>query len=320
MKYMTAKEVAQALGVSQATVYAYVNRGLLRSEATGGSRRERRYSAEDVQQLRQRQARRRHPEQAVAEALHWGTPILASALTLIADGRLYYRGRDAVALAEAHSAEQAAALLWTGRLDAGAAGLGDSAVSPLPARCRALLPRLAGLPPIERFQVMLPLAASEDLRAYDLRPAAAAQTGARLLRLLVAVAGGMPAPGTPLARALAQAWAPERPEAEPLFSLALVLSADHELNVSAFTARCVASAGATPYAVVSAGLAALSGVRHGGTTGLVEALFDEAGTPAGARAAISRLLKRGQAPPGFGHRLYPQGDPRGRGRREWRRR
>jgi citrate synthase len=45
------------------------------------------------------------------------------------------------------------------------------------------------------------------------------------------------------------------------------LCADHELNVSSFTARCVASAGSHPYAVVLAGLAALEGTKHGGFLG-----------------------------------------------------
>ena len=45
-----------------------------------------------------------------------------------------------------------------------------------------------------------------------------------------------------------------------------MLCADHELNVSSFTARCVASAGSTPYEVVQAGLAALQGFKHGGQT------------------------------------------------------
>jgi len=42
----------------------------------------------------------------------------------------------------------------------------------------------------------------------------------------------------------------------------LVLCADHELNVSSFTARCVASAGSHPYAVVTAALGVLEGPKH----------------------------------------------------------
>ena len=70
--------------------------------------------------------------------------------------------------------------------------------------------------------------------------------------------------GASVADTLRRGWVPGDPEATVLLGAAMVLCADHELNVSAFTARCVASSGATPYAVVAAGLAALSGVRHGG--------------------------------------------------------
>src|SRR6185312_8152725 len=57
----------------------------------------------------------------------------------------------------------------------------------------------------------------------------------------------------------------------------LVLLADHELNASTFVARCIASTGATPYAVVSGALSALSGRRHGGASARAEALFREIG-------------------------------------------
>jgi len=110
---------------------------------------------------------------------------------------------------------------------------------------------------------------------------------------------------------LRRAWSlPD--DAAPLLNTALILCADHELNVSSFTARCVASAGGTPYGVVQAGLAALRGSRHGGHTERVEALLREVGAPSQARAALAARLQRGEPVPGFGHRLYPDGDPRGR--------
>ncbi|MCA9691220.1 MAG: citrate synthase, partial [Myxococcales bacterium] len=83
----------------------------------------------------------------------------------------------------------------------------------------------------------------------------------------------------------------------------------HELNVSAFTARCVASARATPYMVVTAALAALQGHRHGGETLRTAAMLDEPGAPT---RVIAARLERGERIPGFGHPLYPEGDPRAR--------
>jgi citrate synthase len=75
----------------------------------------------------------------------------------------------------------------------------------------------------------------------------------------------------------------------------------------------VASSGASPYAVVIAGLAALGGVKHGGEIELVEAFLREVEIEGDARAVISGRLRRGERIPGFGHSLYPEGDPRGAG-------
>ncbi len=43
---------------------------------------------------------------------------------------------------------------------------------------------------------------------------------------------------------------------------------------------------------------------------MVNALFDEAA--ADPAVAVAERLKRGQSLPGFGHSLYPEGDPRGK--------
>ena len=116
-RYLTAREAAKQLGVSLPTLYAYVSRGLIRSEAGGDARRQRRYYAEDVQRL--------DPARATAQAQHWGTPLLESALTFINDGKLYYRGYDAVALASQHTVEQTAGLLWLGNLQAQVAAFNE---------------------------------------------------------------------------------------------------------------------------------------------------------------------------------------------------
>jgi len=90
----------------------------------------------------------------------------------------------------------------------------------------------------------------------------------------------------------------------------LVLLADHELNASTFVARCVASTGATPYAVVSGALAALSGRRHGGASARVEALCRELAVGGDPMSAMSARLARDETLPGMGQPLYPDGDPR----------
>lgn len=304
-RYLTAQEAADALGISRATLYAYVSRGLIRSEETPGKSRAKRYHRADVETLLRRKAARQAPEQAAAEALHFGDPVLPSALTLIDDGRFYYRGHDALHLAQTRSFEEAAALLWTGAFDPGDYFAPPREPFSIPP------PPQDNLPPIARFQLALPPAAAADLAAFDRAPPAVARRGGRILHLLTAAVTGH-LPTGPLAGSLQLAWRPEQPETAALLNSALILCADHELNVSSFTARCAASAHATPYGVVLAGLAALEGARHGGYTGRVEALFREAGTADFAQETIVGRLRRGATLPGFGHRLYPDGDPRGR--------
>ncbi|MBE7220113.1 MAG: hypothetical protein INR64_16710 [Caulobacteraceae bacterium] len=90
---------------------------------------------------------------------------------------------------------------------------------------------------------------------------------------------------------------------------ALVLLADHELNVSTFAARVTASSGASLAASVLAGLSALSGPLHGRAGLAVAHLVDEAARE-GANEALRRRLAHGQSALGFGHPLYAGGDPR----------
>ena len=306
-RFLTAQEAAAELGISLATLYAYASRGMLRSEPAPGDPRARRYAREEVLRLKERKELRRDPEKAAPKALSWGMPVLESALTLIQDGRLYYRGRDAVELARTSTLEEVAALLWTG--DPGEAGR-LFAGEPLRIDLPLFPPELSV---VERCQAALPIAGAADLAALDLRPAALPFTGARILRFLAETAAGLPSPpSAPIAEILQAGWAPERPEAAGPIGAALILAADHELNVSAFTARCVASAAASPWDMVSAGLAALKGARHGGHTARVEALFREVGSADRTRQVLADRLRRGEEIPCFGHRLYPDGDPRGK--------
>src|SRR5262245_45217020 len=106
--WLSAADASRALRVSRATLYAYVSRGYIRSEAVPGSSRDRRYARDDIEGVRRRTEARRDPDKAAARALQWGVPVLESSLTLIAGGRLYYRGYDAVELSRTRSIEEIA--------------------------------------------------------------------------------------------------------------------------------------------------------------------------------------------------------------------
>ena len=308
-RYLTAREATDELGVRLPTLYAYVSRGLIRSEATGGGRRNRRYRAEDVQRLRERKERRRDPDRLVEDALRWGAPVMESGITLVADGRLYYRGREALDLARGRSIEQVAALIWAGdlRQDVSETFLADlDGLDRLVAAKREM--RHLALP--ETFQALLPLAAAVDVAAYDLRPRAAAKTGARILRLMADILASEVVTES-VSNTLCRGWDLDEARDGKLLDAALILCADHELPVSTFAVRCVASSGATPYAAVIAGLSAAQGVKHGGQIRLVENLVREVETSGDARGVLAERIRRGERIPGFGHSLYPEGDPRG---------
>lgn len=308
--HLTAAQAAETLGISLPTLYAYVSRGLIRSEAFGGGKRNRHYRAEDVRALKRRKEARRNPVKAIEGALHWGEPVMESTITMIADGRLYYRGQDVLSLSADRTVEEVAALIWTG--DSGAAMHLFGPTFEIPRRCVTLRKHLADMPTVDALQILIPAAAIDDISAADLRPEAVPRTGARLLQLISAFASGGRVTGKTIAQTLQAAWMPLRPQAAQLINATLILCADHELNVSSFTARCIASAGATPYAVVIGGLAALQGVKHGRATERIEALLQEARAPQAIGKVMAAHLRRGEKIPGFGHPLYPGGDPRGR--------
>jgi citrate synthase len=302
--HLTSAQAAETLGITRATLYAYASRGQLRSEPIPGRPKERRYYREDLERLLERKEVRRDPDRAAARGLHWGGPVLESAITLIHNGRFYYRGRDGVALASTASLEEAAGVLW----DAAEPERQRLFAQP-PALSARRLMQLRAKDAFTLLQLALPVAAAVDLASYDLRPAAVRQTGARIVRLLATAIAPRDV-DAPVHHALQTAWAPRRREVGEVIRTALVLCADHELNVSSFVARCAASAGASPYDVVSAALAALKGYKHGGASERVLALLAEAPTPKSARASIASRLRRGEAVAGFGHPLYAAGDPR----------
>jgi citrate synthase len=298
--WIEATEAIGLLSVSRATLYAYVSRGHIRSEPLADRTRRRRYSRDDIERLVARTRERRNPEKAAEQALHWGMPILESAITLIADGRIYYRGHDVSALAGSSSVADVAALLWTGKAESGALASVPHLVSAVP-RVRQAVPFIASA------QASLALVGARDALSYDMRSHAVAQTGWRIIWQLAGVATGGGKPRNTIDTTLASGWGVTRAD---LIRAALILCADHELNISTFAARCVASAGSSPYSVVIAGLAALEGTKHGGTTARIEALWDALYRSRDLTGAFAERLRRDEPISGFGHPLYQHGDPR----------
>jgi citrate synthase len=282
----------------------------------GARGRARRYRRADLERLRAEGRRA-----GAGAALRWGEPVLDSAITAMTQEGPEYRGRSALALAAADVPFEAVAeLLWTGVLPPGRPAW--SAGEPDLAGLAALLPE--GTPAAAIHALVVAALAPRDAGRFDLRTEAVLERARRLIRILAAsfalprgagsqriLRESIAATSVAASVALSLGIAP-RPRAVAAIDRALVLLADHELNVSTFAARVAASAHADPYAALLAGLAALSGPRHGAASDRAEALVAEIEAAQDARRVLHERERRGDLVPGFGHPFYPGGDPRAR--------
>jgi citrate synthase len=331
-EWIGAAEAAERLGIKQASLYAYVSRGVLtrRRDADG------RASLFDVEEIAEL-ARRGRPRRA-AEL------VIESGLTEITSRTQRYRGYDATDLALRCSFQDVAVLLWTGVLPgsaASAAGSPRAAAdfemaarsrwSATPAALAAGRAAQAALPPgtlpLERIQVIVPaLAVTDPFRLHLDRPAVVAAGMALIAGMTDALPpAGAEDPADASAGTQVGAGSPDRiaarlatrlcPNPAPdslirVISAALVLLADHELAASTLAARVAASMRADPYAVVSTGLGAMTGALHGGAALGAEIMLRAADSPADAPRVVGDVLRRGEKLPGFGHFVYQDGDPR----------
>ncbi|WP_172966120.1 citrate/2-methylcitrate synthase [Cupriavidus pauculus] len=283
-------EACSRLGVRPQTVYAYVSRGKIEVMSDPTDTRRSLYRAEDVATLsRRKQAGRKH-ETLATNTLFGAEPSIPTAISTFVRERLYYRGHDAVALAESATLEQAAHLLW----DA-AQPVDFSSSTPIgkPGRVAA-------------FQALAERAATGH-STHGRMTRVLHGEGQELVGLLANAFGAQPG-AQPLHLRLAQGWG-QPPAVAELLRIAMVLLLDHELTSSAFAARIAASTGASLPACLLSGLTTLSGPLHGDASGRVKALFAELDRQ-GEDEVLAHHLSTGQPLPGFGHHLYPEGDPR----------
>jgi citrate synthase len=328
---LTAAEAAGVLGVKLGTLYAYVSRGWVKSYRRKIGRQAL-YRRDDIEALRGvvapergRRGRTLPPATswvtvAQAPATETGAPgviVAESAVSAIIDGRLCYRGYPIEELFERASFEEVCLLLWNGerprpeevealRAEVSGARIPDSVASALTAvgqdappvwKLAAVLPSLAAL---ERHQGVRPRTrqATVIISVLPLALAERHSSGSggdhgMAARLLTAARGAGPAE-----------W-----EIAAL-DHALIACAEHELNASTFAARVVASTGADLYASVLASLCSLSGPIHGGACDRIERMLAELGGGARIEVSLDQFARENQLPPGFGHAIYPEGDPR----------
>ena len=286
MDWLTASEALTLLGTQPQTLYANVSRGRIKARPDPADSRRSLYRGDDVRRLAQRARGRRKQEAVAAQAMHWGDPVLSTAISSVAEGRLLYRGQDACVLADTAALEDVAALLWQAPLRLGVRGGAG--------RAPGLLAAFAAL--AER--AWLPVATMQA-------PAMLAVEAGQVLGTLALALAGPDNPAQPLHTRLALLW--HRPDADDAIRRALVLLADHELNASTFAARVAVSTGASLWAGTLAALSTLTGPSHGRASRAVSALVEDV---AGDPKALRDWLGEGRAVPGMGHPLYRNGDPR----------
>ncbi|TCP53973.1 citrate synthase [Tamaricihabitans halophyticus] len=293
-------EAARRLGVKPETVYAYVSRGLLRSDRQPGQRGSL-FDAAEVDALAARGQAARRPDNELDR--------IRTQLTSLDDDVLRYRGHAVAELAATHPVESIAWLLWAGELaEAEAFPVRVEQVATARA-AMAALPTSARL--VDHLQLAVVALGAVDPLRFDRNPAAVLRTGRALLGNLCA---GLPGAHTGFGYGLAaRLWpalapVPAMPADVQVLDAALGLLADHGLAVSTVAARVAASARANIYAVISAGLGAADGQYHGAASTFAYRFLEDARQ--NMPGALAEWSRGADGIPGFGHRVYRRHDPR----------
>ncbi len=303
-------EAITRLGVKAQTLYAYVSRGRIAARPDPEHPRRSLYAVADLNRLLGEASPQDTPllpfkehlgevakasSKAVQPPATRGEILVMSSVGQVEGGRLFYRGKDAIQLAQSATVEDAARLLWDVREPQPFSGLG---------------PRLDGVGAVSargRLFAALGRRAQEDAAASgrdmaDLKTEAASA----LNEVIDAVAG--PGPRLYFHQRLGRGWKILERDAH-LIRRALVLSADCGLDPAVLTTRSAAGAGASPAGAVLAGLVCVSASAEVAElnrtiTYLIEARRDPV-------SVARRWIAADGALPGFGGQIWPEDkDPR----------
>jgi citrate synthase len=330
---LTAAEAAAHLGVKLGTLYAYVSRGWLKSYRRKVGRQAL-YRRADIEALRGLTAPERGVRaRALPEASSWvtiaqptadasvsGVIVAESGVSSISEGRLAYRGYPIEELVGQASFEEVCLLLWNGerpRPEEVEHLRENIALARLPMPVAAALAAIGeDAPPLLRLAVMMPALAAAEHRLPRRTRLDQARLIIGALPLAMTLASGAEAGAARdggsgmAARLLERVAGAAAPADRAALDRVLVACAEHELNASTFAARVVASTGADLYACVLAALCSLSGPIHGGACDRIEHMFGELAAGLQIDRCLESFRERGLLPPGFGHAIYPAGDPR----------
>lgn len=244
------------------------------------------------------------------------------------EGRMLYKGYDAVAMAGKISFEEVVYLLWEGNLP-NASQL--NTFSKTLAENRALPPEVLSV--MEKFpkkchpmDVLREGVTLLGMLAPDAHEGSSKDDRQKAIRLVARMAtfaaawdrirrGQTPLPPDPTLSHSANflymvtGQKPHRTAIEAM-DMYLALLADHDLNASTFTARVIISTLSDMHSAVAGALGALKGPLHGGANEKAMEMFLEIGDPDKVEAWVEKAIAEKKKIMGFGHRVYKVEDPR----------
>lgn len=321
-KMIDAKAAAAMLGIKPQTLYAYASRGLIRTAPKRGGKASL-YHREDVEAVLLK-SRKSDPSGAAAESvIRWGgSPVLRTAITSIGPEGPRYRGKLAIDLAQAKRPfEDCVELLWSGVLPA------QSIVwqpAKIPAPFLEIIEAIRKIAKLTNSMRHLLALSTEAYAACNGRNAelhlgAPVLAGRNLIQVLaptLGLLGDKPnyAPSyepEPVAAIVARSMGVPIDEQEmDAINACLILSADHELSPPTVAARISASAGADIFSCVNSALGAFDGLLTGLGCDKSERTLLSASSPKNYLGMLEKYTRRKEPIPGYGHPLYPSGDPR----------
>lgn len=294
--YVTSIEAEALLGVKRESLYSYVSRNKINAIIDPKNKRKRLYSYDDIVKLVEKK-KSLGAEKIAQNSLMWGEPVLESAITFINNSKLYYRGYPITMLVKQHSYVEVASLIWTGDFETAKNYFTE------------IVPTLHhinySLSDVQEYLLQLE---KRDRDTVSFFPHI--ELGAKILVSIVQDITQNFQKNIPIPAKLAGFFCPNKKHATELLETALIVIADHELNTSSFTARTVASTGANLFQVLVAGLSAMSGYKHGGAILRIEQMVKELKENMTFERDLRKREEYSESIVGFGHKLYPEGDPR----------
>lgn len=308
------------LGIKPATLYTYVSRGLLHP-LRHAHRKANRYLLEELQSLKVRSSVRQGSGPVAAAAMRWGQPVIETSITEIDEDGPRYRGFLATDLVR-HPAqfENTAELLWSGlQTDSPQTWPVENMKVDVARALEAVLQQGFVRPRMMRVFSIVATVLGDGTLEQELRMGSTERLSRQMLFAFAGACGLLGPRGVYLQPQVEQSLAlhvmeamgvTKAPALEHAINTALILSADHELSSSTFSARIAASTGATLHACIVAALATHQGAALAGGADAAEDLIESLHSNADLKSRLAEAELKGQRLPGFGLPIYPNGDPR----------